>query len=96
VVSFSSGNHAQAVAIAAAYAGIPATLVMPNDAPRSKLEATRGYGAKVVQFDRLTEDRISIGRAIAAETGAVIIPPFDDPRVMAGQGTATLELLEQT
>ncbi|MBK5290529.1 MAG: pyridoxal-phosphate dependent enzyme [Acidobacteriia bacterium] len=95
VVTYSSGNHAQAVAIAAAHCGIAATIVMPDDAPRSKLDATRGYGAKVVLFDRLREDRVVIGQKIAAETGAAIIPPFDDPRIMAGQGTVALELMEQ-
>jgi len=96
VVTYSSGNHAQAVAIAAAHCGIAATIVMPEDAPRSKLEATRGYGAKVVLFDRMREDRVVIGEKIAQETGAAIIPPFDDVRIMAGQGTVALELLEQT
>ena len=96
VVTYSSGNHAQAVAIAAAHCGIAATIVMPEDAPRSKLGATRGYGAKVVLFDRMREDRVVIGEKIAKETGAAIIPPFDDLRIMAGQGTVALELLEQT
>ncbi len=95
VVAFSSGNHAQAVAIAAAYAGIPATLVMPQDAPRSKVEATRGYGAGIVTYDRLRDDREAIGRRIAQETGATLVPPFDHPWTIAGQGTAALELLEQ-
>ncbi|MEZ5355123.1 MAG: pyridoxal-phosphate dependent enzyme [Bryobacteraceae bacterium] len=94
VVTFSSGNHAQAVAIAARDAGIPATIVMPADAPKSKLAATRGYGATVVLFDRLKEDRVEIGKRIAAETGAAIVPPFDHPAVMAGQGTTAVELLE--
>ena len=95
VVAFSSGNHAQAVAIAARHCGIPATIVMPDDAPASKIDATRGYGARVVIYDRMKEDRIAIGRAIAAETGATLIPPFDHPHVMAGQGTAALELLDE-
>ena len=95
VVAFSSGNHAQAVAIAARHCGVPATIVMPDDAPASKVEATRGYGARVVIYDRMKEDRIAIGKAIAAETGATLIPPFDHPHVMAGQGTAALELLEE-
>ena len=95
VVAFSSGNHAQAVAIAARHCGIPATIVMPDDAPASKLEATRGYGARVIVYDRMKEDRIAIGKAIAAETGATLIPPFDHPDVIAGQGTAALEFLEQ-
>jgi len=94
VVAYSSGNHAQAVAIAAREVGIPATIVMPNDAPRSKVDGTRGYGAEVVIYDRLREDRIAIGEAIASQYNATIIPPFDHPLVMAGQGTAALELLE--
>ncbi len=95
VVAFSSGNHAQAVAIAAASVGAPATIVMPGDAPRSKVEATRGYGARVVTFDRLREDREAIGRRLAAETGATLVPPFDHPWIIAGQGTAALELMEE-
>jgi len=95
VVTFSSGNHGQAVAIAAASLGVPATVVMPADAPKSKLEATRGYGARVVTYDRATEDREAIGRRIAQETGATVVPPFDHPWTIAGQGTAVLELLEE-
>ncbi|HYL75459.1 MAG TPA: threo-3-hydroxy-L-aspartate ammonia-lyase [Bryobacteraceae bacterium] len=95
VVSFSSGNHAQAVAIAAASVGIPATIVMPLDAPKAKLAATRGYGAKVVTYNRLTEDREPIGRKISEETGATLVPPYDHPWTIAGQGTAALELLEE-
>jgi len=95
VVAYSSGNHAQAVALAAAHCGIRATIVMPDDAPSSKLEATRGYGATVVLYDRQREDRSVIGRRIAEETGASIIPPFDHEHVIAGQGTAALELLEE-
>jgi threonine dehydratase len=95
VVAYSSGNHAQAVAIAAREAGASATLVMPLDAPRSKVEATRGYGARIVTYDRLTEDRVALGRRIAAETGATLVPPYDHPWTIAGQGTAALELLEQ-
>ncbi len=95
VVAFSSGNHAQAVAIAAAAVGASATIVMPTDAPRSKMEATRGYGARIVAYDRLREDREAIGRAIAAETGATLVPPYDHPWTIAGQGTAALELLEE-
>ena len=95
VVSYSSGNHAQAVAIAAASVGIPATIVMPADAPKSKLEATRGYGAKVVTYDRMLGNRETIGRQIAAETGATLVPPYDHPWIIAGQGTAALELLEE-
>ena len=95
VVAYSSGNHAQAVAIAAASVGIPATIVMPNDAPKSKLAGTRGYGAKVVIYDRVKEDREAIGRKIAEETGATVVPPFDHPWIVAGQGTAARELLEE-
>ena len=95
VVAYSSGNHAQAVAIAAAHVGIPAIIVMPDDAPRSKVEATTGYGARVVIYDRMHEDRVAIGERIAKETGASIIPPFDHPKIMAGQGTVALELLEE-
>ena len=95
VVSYSSGNHAQAVAIAAASVGIPATIVMPGDAPKSKLEATRGYGAKVVTYDRMSGNRESLGTQIAQETGATLVPPYDHPWIIAGQGTAALELLEE-
>ncbi|MCC6589440.1 MAG: pyridoxal-phosphate dependent enzyme [Bryobacterales bacterium] len=95
VVAYSSGNHAQAVAIAARETGIPATIVMPNDAPKSKVEATRGYGAEVVIYDRLRENRVAIGERIAKEQNAAIIPPYDHPLTMAGQGTAALELLEE-
>jgi threonine dehydratase len=95
VVAFSSGNHAQAVAIAAQYCGIAATLVMPTDAPRSKVESTRARGATIVTYDRMTEDRTAIGNKIALEKGATLVPPFDDPRIIAGQGTAALELLEE-
>ncbi len=95
VVAFSSGNHAQAVAIAARSVGVEATLVMPTDAPASKLAATRAHGPRIVQYDRLTEDREAIGRRIASETGATLVPPFDHPWIIAGQGTAALELLEE-
>lgn len=95
VVSYSSGNHAQAVAIAAASVGIPATIVMPADAPKSKLEATRGYGARVITYDRMLGNREKIGRQIAEETVATLIPPYDHPWIIAGQGTAALELLEE-
>jgi threonine dehydratase len=95
VVSYSSGNHAQAVAIAAASVEIPATIVMPADAPKSKLEATRGYGARVVTYDRMLGNRETIGRKIADETGATLVPPYDHPWTIAGQGTAALELLEE-
>ena len=95
VVAFSSGNHAQATAIAAAELGTRATIVMPTDAPAVKLEATRAYGATVVQYDRLKDDREAIGRQIAEETGATLVPPFDHEWIIAGQGTAALELLEE-
>jgi len=94
VVAFSSGNHAIAVATAARYAGAAATIVMPADAPRSKLAATRAQGAHVVLYDRLRESREQIAARILEETGATLAPPFDHPAIMAGQGTAALELLE--
>lgn len=94
VVAFSSGNHAQAVALAAREAGIDAVIVMPADAPRAKREATEAYGARVVEYDRLTDDREQMARRIVEEEGRVLVPPYDDPLVMAGQGTAALELLE--
>ena len=94
VVAFSSGNHAQAVALAAATLGVRATIVMPADAPRSKLEATRGYGATIVEYDRRAEDREGIAEGIAEREGRVLVPPYDDAWIMAGQGTAALELLE--
>ena len=93
VVAYSSGNHAQAVALAARILGSRATIVMPEDAPAAKLDATRGYGAEVVTYDRWTESREEIGAALAAERGLELVPPYDDPLVMAGQGTAALELL---
>ncbi len=96
VVAFSSGNHAQAVAIAAGIRGTKATLVMPTDAPKSKVAATQGYGGAIVRYDRLKEDREAIGRRIAEETGATLVPPFEHPWIIAGQGTAALELLEDT
>ena len=95
VVAYSSGNHAQAVAIAARSADISATIVMPLDAPRSKVQATRGYGGNVVTYDRLREDREEIGRRLAEESGATLVPPYDHPWIVAGQGTAALELLEE-
>jgi threonine dehydratase len=94
VVTFSSGNHGQAVAIAASDLNIPATIVMPADAPKSKLEATRSHGARIVLYDRRTENREEIGYRIAAESGAVVLPPYDHPWTIAGQGTAVLELLD--
>lgn len=96
VVAYSSGNHAQAVALAARILGMPATIVMPHDAPSSKVAATRGYGAEIVGYDRFTEDRAAVGAALAAERGLTLVPPFDHPDVIAGQGTAALELLEDT
>ena len=95
IVAFSSGNHAQAIACAAGLLGAPATIVMPSDAPQVKLAATRGYGAEVVSYDRYTEDRRSLGESIARERGATIIPPYDHPEVIAGQGTTALELIEE-
>ncbi|MFO1073133.1 MAG: threonine/serine dehydratase [Geminicoccaceae bacterium] len=95
VVAFSSGNHAQGVALAARLLGIPATIVMPADAPTTKLAGTRALGAEVVTYDRAAEDREAIGSAIAERDGAVLIRPYDEPLVMAGQGTAGLELAER-
>ena len=96
VLAFSSGNHAQAVALAASLLEAPATIVMPADAPELKLAATRGYGAGVVTYDRYSQDREQIGREIAEERGLALVPPFDDPLVIAGQGTAALELVEDS
>jgi threo-3-hydroxy-L-aspartate ammonia-lyase len=95
VVTFSSGNHAQAIALAAQLLGMPATIVMPHDSPAIKLAATRGYGAEVVSYDRFSEDREAIGRRLAGERGMTLIPPFDHPDVIAGQGTAAKELIEE-
>jgi threonine dehydratase len=95
VVAHSSGNHAQAVAIAAEFVGAPATLVMPEDAPRAKLEGTRARGAKIVHYDRFAGNREEISARIAAETGATMVPPYDHPWTIAGQGTAAKELLEE-
>ena len=94
VLAYSSGNHAQAVAIAARLLGASATIVMPADAPEAKVDATRGYGAEIVTYDRWTESREEIGARLAAERGSVLVRPYDDPLVMAGQGTTALELLE--
>lgn len=94
VVAFSSGNHAQAVALAAHLHGCRATIVMPHDAPALKLAATRGYGAEVIVYDRYTEDRAAIAQRLTEERGAALIPPFDHLPVMAGAGTAALELIE--
>jgi threonine dehydratase len=96
VLAFSSGNHAQAIALSARQLGIPATILMPLDAPRAKVEATRGYGAEVITFDRYTEDREVLSTRMAAERGFTLIPPFDHPHVIAGQGTAARELFEET
>jgi threonine dehydratase len=90
VVAFSSGNHAQAVALASQLLGAHATIVMPTDAPQLKVDATRGYGAEIVTYDRYTEDRVAIARGLADERNATIVPPFDDPLIMAGAGTAAL------
>jgi threonine dehydratase len=95
VVAFSSGNHAQGVALAARLLDMPAVIVMPADAPAVKVEATRGYGAEVVFYDRMTESREAIAARLAAERGAVIVPAYDDPDIIAGQGTAGLELVRQ-
>jgi threonine dehydratase len=94
VVAFSSGNHAQAVALASRLLGAHATILMPEDAPAGKLTATRGYGADIVTYDRYSGNREEIAAELARERGAEIVPPYDDPLIMAGQGTAALELLE--
>jgi threonine dehydratase len=99
VIAFSSGNHAQAIALAARLLGMPSVIVMPHDSPAAKLAATRGYqegqrGSEVLLYDRYKEDREAIGRRLAAERGMTLIPPFDHPHVMAGQGTAAAELIE--
>jgi threonine dehydratase len=96
VLAYSSGNHAQATAIAARHVGAAATIVMPEDAPRSKMQATRSYGAKIVSYNRFKDSREQIAEEIQRETGATLVPPFDHPMIMAGQGTAGLELLEQS
>lgn len=95
VVAFSSGNHAQGVAIAARRLGMSATIVMPSDAPLLKVEGTRAEGANVVFYDRRSEDRVTISNDIAAETGATVVPSFDDPHIVAGQGTVGMEIVEQ-
>lgn len=94
VLAFSSGNHAQGVARAAQLLGIKATIVMPEDAPALKLEATRGYGADVVLYDRYTQDREEVAHTVAGDSGAVVVPPYNDPFIMAGQGTSALEVVE--
>jgi threonine dehydratase len=95
VVAYSSGNHAQAVAIAAGHVGAQATIVMPQDAPRSKMESTRAYGGRIITYDRATESREAIADRIQKDTAATLVPPFDHPMIMAGQGTAALELLDE-
>lgn len=95
VVAFSSGNHAQGIALAASILGMPAAIVMPTDAPAAKVAATRGYGAEVILYDRYTEDRAAIGRALAVERGMTLIPPYDHPDILSGQGTAAKELFEE-
>lgn len=96
VIAFSSGNHAQGVALAASVLNVKATIVMPLDAPAAKLAATRGYGAQVVQYDRYTEDRAAIATRLAQQHGYTLIPPYDHPDVIAGQGTAAMELMQET
>ena len=95
VVAFSSGNHAQAIALSARILGIPATILMPQDAPVAKMDATRGYGANVVVYDRYNEDREALSRQLADERGMTLIPPFDHPNVLTGQGTAARELFDE-
>ncbi|WBQ04844.1 threo-3-hydroxy-L-aspartate ammonia-lyase [Kribbella sp. CA-293567] len=95
VAAYSSGNHAQAVALAARLAGTTAVMLMPKDAPPTKIAATRGYGAEVVTYDRYTQDRTALGKQLSAERGLTLIPPYDHYDVMAGQGTVALELIEE-
>jgi threonine dehydratase len=95
VIAFSSGNHAQAVALSARTLGMPALIVMPRDAPQSKIDATRGYGGEIVLYDRFTQDREALTRELAQQRGMTLIPPYDHPDVIAGQGTAARELLEE-
>jgi len=94
VVAFSSGNHAQATALAAKYVGAQATIVMPEDAPRSKMDPTRALGARIVTYNRFHDDREAIAASVLRETGGTLVPPYDHPMIMAGQGTAALELLD--
>ncbi len=96
VIAFSSGNHAQGMALAGRLLGVPVTILMPLDAPEAKIAATRGYGAEVILFDRYSQDREALGRQIAGERDLSLIPPFDHPEVIAGQGTAAMELIEET
>jgi len=95
VIAFSSGNHAQAIALAARLLDIPAAILMPLDAPQAKMDATRGYGGEVITFDRYTQDREALTAQLAAERGLTVIPPYDHPDVIAGQGTAAKELIEE-
>lgn len=95
VVAFSSGNHAQAIALAANMLGMPASIIMPHDAPAAKVAATKGYGGNVITYDRYKEDREKIGKKLANEHGMTLIPPYDHPDVIAGQGTAAKELIEE-
>ena len=95
VVAYSSGNHAQAVALAARVCGTSAVIVMPADAPKVKVARTRGHGAEIVLYDRYREDRETIGQRLAAERGLTLVPPYEDPRIIAGQGTAGLEIARQ-
>ena len=94
-IAFSSGNHAQAIALSARLLHMPAVIVMPKDAPQMKIDATRGYGAEVLLYDRYTENREALGARLAEERGMTLIPPYDHPDVMAGQGTAALELIDE-
>src|SRR5450830_2029 len=96
VLTYSSGNHAQAIALAASLSGIKAAIIMPHDAPALKVAATKGYGAEVIVYDRYQENREEIGRRLAAERGMTLIPPYDHPDVICGQGTAAMELFEET
>ncbi|HZG02792.1 MAG TPA: threo-3-hydroxy-L-aspartate ammonia-lyase [Streptomyces sp.] len=95
LAAYSSGNHAQAVALAARELGTTAVILMPEDTPRSKKDATAGYGAEIVTYDRYTGDRVALGEALAADRGLTLIPPYEHPHVIAGQGTAALELIEE-
>jgi threonine dehydratase len=96
VIAFSSGNHAQAIALAGKLTGTPTAILMPEDAPAAKLAATRGYGAEVITFDRYTQDRDALSKELAASRGLTLIPPYDHAHVIAGQGTAAKELIEET
>lgn len=95
VVTFSSGNHAQAIALSAKLLGIPATIIMPEDAPKAKMEATKGYRGRVITYNRYTEDREEIGQQLAQKEGLTLIPPYDHPYIIAGQGTAAKELFDE-